>query len=108
VPPGFQKLLYLICKTRLSDVFDEVNQIFSCISLFSIVNNLIAAWKKGIIRSPLLKTGYDGNKMNYDKALIAGKLRRWEKYIMSYKLPDWDVIPDIGLYMEQVLALLEE
>ena len=46
--------------------------------------------------------------MNYDKALIAGKLRRWEKYIMNYKLPDWDAIPDIGLYMEQVLALLEE
>ncbi|MBQ8933771.1 MAG: DUF1836 domain-containing protein [Lachnospiraceae bacterium] len=47
-------------------------------------------------------------RMNYDKELIAGKLRRWEKFILNYRLPDWDIIPDIGLYMEQVISLLEE
>lgn len=46
--------------------------------------------------------------MQYDKNLIAGKLRRWEKYLLSYKLPEWDVIPNIGLYMEQVIILLKE
>ena len=46
--------------------------------------------------------------MAYDKALIAGKLRRWEKYLESYRLPLWESIPDLGLYMEQVIALLEE
>ena len=46
--------------------------------------------------------------MNFDKALIAGKLRRWEKYINNFRLPDWESIPDIGLYMEQVLLLLRE
>ena len=46
--------------------------------------------------------------MEFDKALIAGKLRRWEKYIDQFRLPSWDNIPDIGLYMEQVLLLLRD
>ena len=46
--------------------------------------------------------------MHYDNELVAGKLRRWEKYLNDYRLPDWDSIPDFGLYMEQVLALLTE
>jgi hypothetical protein len=45
--------------------------------------------------------------VTFDKTLIAGKLRRWEKYLDEYKLPDWEDIPDIGLYMEQVIALLK-
>lgn len=39
---------------------------------------------------------------------IAEKLRRWETYLMNYKLPDWDEIPNFGLYMEQVLQLLTD
>lgn len=46
--------------------------------------------------------------MEYDKRLIAGKLRRWEKYLNNYRLPEWEAIPDFGLYMEQVLVLLKE
>ena len=46
--------------------------------------------------------------MAYDKALVAGKLRRWETYLQNYRLPDWDEIPNFGLYMEQVTALLQE
>ena len=46
--------------------------------------------------------------MDYDKALIAGKLRRWEKFLEKYRLPDWDEIPDFGLYMEQVIELLKQ
>lgn len=45
--------------------------------------------------------------MQFDKELIAGKLRRWEKYLNDYQLPEWENIPDIGLYMEQVIALLK-
>ena len=45
--------------------------------------------------------------MQYDKELIAGKLRRWEKYLNNFQLPEWEAIPDIGLYMEQVIALLK-
>lgn len=46
--------------------------------------------------------------MNFDKELVAGKLRRWEKYLEGFKLPGWNEIPDIGLYMEQVIILLKE
>ena len=46
--------------------------------------------------------------MNFDKDLVAGKLRRWEKYLEDYKLPSWNDIPNIGLYMEQVIILLKE
>ena len=46
--------------------------------------------------------------MSYDKQLIAGKLRRWETYLDQYRLPTWEQIPDFGLYMEQVIALLKQ
>ena len=46
--------------------------------------------------------------MNYDKALVAGKLRRWETYLNHYRLPTWEHLPDLGLYMEQVIALLRQ
>ena len=46
--------------------------------------------------------------MSYDSRLVAAKLRRWEKYIDNYQLPNWEQIPDLGLYMEQVIALLKQ
>ena len=45
--------------------------------------------------------------MTYNKELIAGKLRRWEKYLEEYRLPAWGEIPDIGLYMDQVVTLVK-
>ena len=44
--------------------------------------------------------------MAFDNDLIAAKLRRWEKYLERYRLPEWDAIPDFGLYMEQVVQLI--
>ena len=46
--------------------------------------------------------------MEYDKELIAHKLQRWDKFITDYHLPDWETIPDFGLYMEQVVQLLTQ
>ena len=46
--------------------------------------------------------------MTYEKALIAAKLRRWEKYLLNYRLPEWEEIHDIGLYMDQVVTLLKQ
>ena len=46
--------------------------------------------------------------MAYDKELIAGKLRRWKKYLSKFRLPEWESIPDIGLYMEQTVVLLRQ
>ena len=34
------------------------------------------------------------------------KLERWDRFITNYHLPDWDSIPDLGLYMDQVVVLL--
>ncbi len=45
--------------------------------------------------------------MAYSDTLIAFKLRKWESYLNSYRLPQWEEIPDLGLYMEQVIDLLK-
>ena len=44
--------------------------------------------------------------MQYDKELIAHKLDRWDRFITDYHLPEWDSIPDLGLYMDQVVSLV--
>ena len=44
--------------------------------------------------------------MSYDKELIIHKLERWDRFITNSHLPDWDSIPDLGLYMDQVVVLL--
>ena len=46
--------------------------------------------------------------MSYVKELIAGKLRRWEKYLERFWLPEWKELPDLGLYMDQVVKLLQD
>lgn len=46
--------------------------------------------------------------MQYDKSLVAHKLLRWDKFITDYHLPEWDSIPDFGLYMDQVIVLLDQ
>ena len=46
--------------------------------------------------------------MEYDKELIAHKLDRWDRFITDYHLPEWDSIPDLGLYMDQVVVLLAQ
>ncbi len=46
--------------------------------------------------------------MAFEKELVAKKLRRWEKYLEQYSLPEWESIPNFGLYMEQVIILLKE
>ena len=46
--------------------------------------------------------------MTFNNELIAGKLRRWEKYLINYRLPNWEDIPDFGLYMEQVITLIKQ
>lgn len=46
--------------------------------------------------------------MTCDNEITAAKLRRWEKYLNNFRLPEWSDIPDFGLYMEQVIALLNQ
>lgn len=46
--------------------------------------------------------------MACSNAFVAAKLRRWEKYLDNFRLPEWENIPDFGLYMEQVIDLLKQ
>lgn len=46
--------------------------------------------------------------MKFDGEVVAAKLRRWEKYLYNFQLPDWESIPDFGLYMDQIIGLLTE
>ena len=45
--------------------------------------------------------------MAYDVKLIGAKLRRWENYLEDFRLPHWDELPDMDLYMDQVVMLLQ-
>ena len=42
-----------------------------------------------------------------ETAIIDGKLKAWKRYLLEYDLPTWEEIPDIGLYMDQVISLLD-
>lgn len=42
-----------------------------------------------LLQFALRKRDAGGKIMSYDKALIAGKLRRWEKHLMRFRLPEW-------------------
>ena len=46
--------------------------------------------------------------MPYDVAQIGAKLYRWEKYLQNFSLPEWQELPSIELYMDQVVTLLSE
>ena len=46
--------------------------------------------------------------MEFDTTLVAAKLRRWETYLKDHHLPAWNEIPDFGLYMEQVIVLMNQ
>ena len=42
--------------------------------------------------------------MIYDAKLMAAKLYRWEKYMDNYQLPTWEELPDLELYMDQLIS----
>lgn len=46
--------------------------------------------------------------MPYDKVQISGKLLRWERFLQQFNLPQWEELPQIELYMDQVIVLLTD
>jgi hypothetical protein len=46
--------------------------------------------------------------MQYDKEQVAKKLNRWEDFLGSYRLPEWEELPKIDLYLDQVIALVNQ
>ena len=46
--------------------------------------------------------------MQYDKRQIAQKLVRWERFMNEFRLPGWEELPKIELYMDQVIGLITQ
>lgn len=46
--------------------------------------------------------------MQYNKGEVAEKLLRWERFLDSYRLPEWQDLPQIDLYLDQVIALVNQ
>lgn len=44
--------------------------------------------------------------MAYDKEQVAQKLIRWKNFMQGYHLPAWEELPDLELYMDQVVSLV--
>lgn len=54
------------------------------------------------------RTQIRGTTMEYDKRQIAAKLDRWEDFMGEFRLPAWDELPQIHLYMDQVIGLINQ
>lgn len=46
--------------------------------------------------------------MSLSKSRIAASLKDWQNAVVAYKLPAWDELPSLPLYMDQVIMLLNE
>ena len=44
--------------------------------------------------------------MAYDREQFEQKLERWGSYMEDFCLPNWEALPDMELYMDQVIALV--
>jgi len=46
--------------------------------------------------------------MSYSREEFARHMKEWNTLLNSYKLPTWDELPSINLYMDQVIALMNQ
>lgn len=46
--------------------------------------------------------------MPHTKAALANKFDEWESYLGALKLPAWDELPTLELYMDQVVIILND
>ncbi len=46
--------------------------------------------------------------MELNEKTLEEWLPYWKDYVSNYRLPDWESIPDFGLYMEQVVTYIRE
>ncbi|MDO4739801.1 MAG: DUF1836 domain-containing protein [Eubacteriales bacterium] len=46
--------------------------------------------------------------MNFDRAFVTAKLRKWEHVMGTLSLPSWEMLPPFDLYMDQVISLLKQ
>lgn len=43
--------------------------------------------------------------LSYDREQFQQKLVRWRSYMEDFRLPSWEALPDMELYMDQVISL---
>ncbi len=46
--------------------------------------------------------------MSYDNELINGRLQEWFSHMEQFDLPKWEQLPQLELYMDQVIILLKQ
>ncbi len=46
--------------------------------------------------------------MTYNKELVDNRLNQWKNCLAGYSLPTWDSLPNLELYMDQVIVLLTQ
>lgn len=44
--------------------------------------------------------------MHFDRDRVVHRMRKWESYLNEHALPAWAELPTLDLYMEQVIALV--
>ena len=44
--------------------------------------------------------------MHFDRERVVQRMRKWEAYLNDHALPSWEELPELELYMDQVVALL--
>ena len=42
------------------------------------------------------------------KSLVREKLKEWDRLLEEYRLPDWEDFPELPLYMDQVIYLMDQ
>lgn len=50
----------------------------------------------------------EDNTMEFNEKTLEEWLPYWKEYVSNYRLPDWESIPDFGLYMEQVVTYIRD
>ena len=46
--------------------------------------------------------------MEAQKSLVRGKLTEWDRLLEEYRLPGWEDFPELPLYMDQVIYLMDQ
>ena len=44
--------------------------------------------------------------MHFDRERVVRRMRKWEAYLNEHALPTWEELPSLELYMDQVIALV--
>ena len=55
------------------------------------------------MRKPRRKTPVEAQK-----SLVREKLTEWDRLLEAYRLPDWEDFPELPLYMDQVIYLMDQ